>query len=94
MKNSISSILSRYGFETKHNGSQWWGIGSLVWGYTATVRNLGSDMYEINYHNWQYDCDGECVFDKTMVSNMHGAKLLEFIFENMPVCRYIKYYVK
>ena len=82
---SISDILSIYGFKTHTNGSKFWGIGSLVWGYTAEVKNLGQDLYEVQYHKWAYDCDGECVKDERSTAVLYGARLLQFLFERLPL---------
>ena len=90
MANTITSILSTYGFETRANGAQWWGVGSLVWGYTAEVRNLGNDLYEVKYREWYYDSWGECLKDEDLTEVFHGALLLQFLFERMPIFSYYR----
>ena len=82
--NTITSILSLYGFETRADGAQWWGTGSMVWGHIAEVRHLGRDLYEVTYHGWDYDCDGELVADERTTAVLHGARLLQFLFERLP----------
>lgn len=84
---AISDILTGFGFETRSDKTQWWGIGSLVWGYTAEVRNLGNDLYEVKYHAWKYDCDGELCKNEDTKSTLHGALLLQFLFEKLPLFR-------
>lgn len=90
MASTITGILSTYGFETRTDGSQFWGAGSLVWGYTAEVRNLGNDLYEVKYHEWYYDSWGECLKDERSVTTLHGALLLQFLFERTPICSYYR----
>lgn len=85
---TITNILSTYGFETRADGSQWWGCGSLVWGHIAEVQNLGNDLYEVKYHEWYYNDCGECLKDERSVTVLHGALLLQFLFERMPICSY------
>ena len=41
---TITAILATYGFETRWDGSMFWGVGSLVWGHTAIVEALGHDL--------------------------------------------------
>lgn len=82
---SISEILSIYGFETRPNHTQWWGIGSLVWGYIAEVKPLGGDLYEVRYQEWFYDSWGECLKDEDVKTVLHGALLLQYLFERLPL---------
>lgn len=85
MTTTIFDILALYGFETRSTDVVWWGIGSLVWGHTANVQSLGNDLYEVVYHEWFYDCSGECVLDERTTSVLHGALLLQYLFERLPL---------
>lgn len=85
MTTTISAILSNYGFETRHDRTLWWGVGSLVWGHIVEVRNLGRDLYEVKHHTWCYDGDGECVADERTTSVLHGAQALQYLFERCPL---------
>ena len=84
---SIMDILSSYGFETRGE-RLWWGIGSLVWGHIAEVRSLGGDLYELHYREWFYDSWGECLKDEDTTAVLHGALLLQFLFEKLPIFSY------
>lgn len=87
MKNTITAILSNYNFVIRSNKSLYWGTGSLVWGYTAEVKDLGNDLYEINYHHWSYDEWGEPMVEETTKTTLHGALALQFLFERLPLFR-------
>ena len=88
MASTIKGILSTYGFETRTDGSQWWGVGSLVWGYVAEVKSLGGDLYEVKYRSWYYDSWGECLRNEDVKSVLHGALLLQYLFERLPIFSY------
>ena len=88
MTSTIKGILSTYGFETRTDGSQWWGVGSLVWGYVAEVKSLGGDLYEVRYREWFYDQYGECLTDEDVKTVLHGALLLQYLFERLPIFSY------
>lgn len=59
-------------------------MGSLVWGYIAKVKYLGSDLYELDYQEWEYDSYGEPVVDKKETVILHGACMLQYLFERLP----------
>ena len=80
---SIFQILALYGFEPTYHKQMWWGCGSLVWGKTAYVRRVGRDLYEVKYHIWSYDQDGDPLVDATEVHTFHGALALQFLFEKL-----------
>lgn len=85
MANTITEILTTYGFETRSNHTLRWGAGSLVWGYTAEVKPLGGDLYEVKYHEWHYNSEGECLKDEEAKATLHGALLLQYLFERLPI---------
>lgn len=87
MKNTILNILATYGFETRADGSVWWGIGSLVWGHVAEVKPLGNDLYEVKYHTWFYDPDGNPAKDERATATLYGALMLQYLFERLPLFR-------
>lgn len=88
MTTTITSILLTNGFETRSENTLWWGIGSLVWGWIAEVRDLGGDLYEARYQHWFYDQWGDPVEDTDEVVVLHGARALEYLFERLPLWRY------
>ena len=90
MQKSIMAILSDYGFETRRDGSIWWGTGSLVWGHTAEVKSLGGDLYEVKYHYWYYDSWGECLANEDVKTVLYGALLLQYLFERLPLWRFYR----
>ena len=79
----IFDMLALYGFEPYRDGGIWWGIGSLVWGYTAYVYHEGDD-YRIRYHRWLYDCEGECVCDDTDEIVLHDYEVLVYLVPRLP----------
>lgn len=83
----MMAILATYGFEPKRFAADtlWWGVGSLVWGYTAEVRRVGKDLYEVKYHTWYYDSYGECLEDREETHILHGALMLAYLVERLPV---------
>ena len=85
MKNSVFATLSRYGFAVKSADTLAWGMGTLVWGWTAEVRALGNDLYEVTYHEWSYDPDMEPIVDKRESATLHGALALSYLFERLPL---------
>lgn len=85
MTNSIFSILLGYGFESRIDGSIHWGTGSLVSGQYAVIRSLGKDLYEVTYKEWFYDPDMEPLKDEESVLVLHGALLLQYLFERLPL---------
>lgn len=90
MANTITGILTTYGFETRPDHTQWWGVGSLVWGYIAEVKSLGGDLYEVRYREWYYDSWGECLKDEDVKTVLHGALLLQYLFERLPIFSYYR----
>ena len=80
---TITATLATYGFEARPS-CLFWGIGSLVWGHTASVRKLGADLYEVTISHWAYDPDGEPMADTRETRVLHGALALAWIFEEMP----------
>lgn len=97
---TIFGILRSYGFQAGDSRSArwgktsndttkvWYGSGSLVWGTVAEIALVGDDLYEVKYHKWQYDCNGECIFDESTTAVLHGALVLEFVFTRMGyLCR-------
>ena len=90
MQKTIPAILAGYGFETRRDHSLWWGCGSLVWGHIAEVKPLGNDLYEVNIHDWQYDCAGEPVVDKRETLTLYGARALQCLCERLPLWWYYR----
>ena len=84
MKNSIENILTTYGFQTDRPGCLAWGVGSLVWGHLMYVTTKGEDLYEVEYHTWYYDSNGDEVYDTTETATLYGAKVIEFAFTHLP----------
>ena len=82
---TIISILKKYDFMPRGKRSLWWGIGSTVWGHIAEVTPMGGDVYSVRYHEWQYNCDGDCVVDEDNTIVLYGAQVLTFLFENLPL---------
>lgn len=80
---TIVATLATYGFEARPS-CFFWGIGSLVWGHTASVKVLGADLYEVIIAHWLYDCDGDPVMDTRETRVLHGALALAWVFEEMP----------
>lgn len=87
---TIANILATYGFETRSNHTMWWGCGSLVSGCTADVTPLGNDLYEVKYHEWYYDSWGECRKNENEKIVLHGALLLQNLFERLPIFYYYR----
>ena len=83
----MMAILAAYGFVPARYTADalWWGVGSLVWGYTAEVRCVGKDLYEVKYHTWYYDSYGECVEDREETLVLHGALMLQYLVERLPL---------
>ena len=75
-------------FEPYLRDGLWWGHGSLMWGDTIVVHELGADLYEVKTHHWFYDCDGEPVEDKEETRVLYGAQVLELAFSQYPIWRY------
>jgi hypothetical protein len=83
MTTTIIATLAAYGFEARR-ADFFWGIGSLVWGHTASVKALGADLYEVTIAHWAYDPDGEPMMDTRETRVLHGALALAWVFEEMP----------
>lgn len=81
---TITAILATYGFETRWDGSMFWGVGSLVWGHTAIVEALGHDLYRVTTSHWFYDPDGNPLVDEGTTAVLHGALALARVFSEMP----------
>lgn len=82
--NTIIATLATYGFESRADGSLFWGIGSLVWGHTASVRPMGGDLYEVTIAHWLLNEWMEEVRDTRDTRVLHGAQALAWVFEEMP----------
>lgn len=80
------AILATYGFIPARRNAKalWWGTGSLVWGYTAEVKRVGKNLYEVKYHEWYYDSYGEPVVEKSETSVLYGAEMLAYLMERLP----------
>ena len=81
---TITAILAAYGFETRANGTQFWGVGSLTWGHTATIKVAGTDLYEVTIKHWQCNEWMETVRDTAETRVLHGGQALGWIFSEMP----------
>ena len=81
---TIAAVLSLYGFGTRANCVQFWGVGSLVWGHTASVKALGGDLYEVTVAHWAHDEWMNPVRDTKETRVLHGAQALAWVFEEMP----------
>ena len=80
---SIQKVLGLYGFVVRADGSLFWGVGSLVWGHTATVKAVGYNRYEVTIHHWAYDCEGDPEEDTTITRTLYGAEALAWIFTDI-----------
>ena len=80
---TITATLVTYGFEARPS-CFFWGVGSLMWGHTASVKALGSDLYEVTIAHWAYDEWGDPIRDTRETRVLHGALALAWIFEEMP----------
>jgi hypothetical protein len=83
----MMAILATYGFEPTPFSAKtlWWGVGTLVWGDTAEVKRVGKDLYEVKYHSWFYDSYGECLKDDRETVILHGALMLQYLVERLPL---------
>lgn len=81
---TINRTLSAYGFQTRDNGSLFWGTGSLVSGHTVSVKAMGNDMYEVSVSRWDYDQYMEPIYDTDETRVLHGALALAWVFAGMP----------
>jgi hypothetical protein len=81
MSISIAATLSLYGFVARADGSFYYGIGSLVWGHTASVKFLGGNRYEVSTHVWFYNCDGDCVLDRSETQTLFAGSVVGFLAE-------------
>lgn len=77
-------ILKGYGYEER-NGALWTGAGSLVAGFTCTIRVEGENSYVVDYKRWAYDCDGEEVDYGVAHLNLDLAGLWEFVCDKRPL---------
>lgn len=85
---TITNILGNYGFEARTARKQYWGCGSLMWGYEASVNSLGNDLYEVKYHHWYYNgMWDDTEIDSEEVVTLHGAQMLQYLFERLPLFR-------
>ena len=89
--NSIMNILKTYSFEIREDNTMWWGIGSLVSGHIADVKYLGQDLYRVAYRRWMYDSYGDLVVDKDEYVVLHGALMLQYLFERLPFNMMIRF---
>ena len=80
---TITAALTTYGFETRPS-CLFWGVGSLVWGHTASVKALGHDLYEVTISHWAYDEWMDPIRDTTETRVLHGGQALGWVFEEMP----------
>ena len=83
----MMEILATYGFvpARRNHKALWWGVGSLVWGSTAEVRQVGKNRYEVKYHTWYYDSYGEPIEDKEETLDLYGAQMLAYLVERLPL---------
>lgn len=81
---AIFTVLSAYGFKARANRAMFWGVGSLVWGHAAMVKACGRDLYSVTIHHWEYDQDGDPLYDTSETQVLHGAQALTWIFTEMP----------
>jgi len=82
---TIANTLTVNNFATMADGSQFWGIGSLVWGHTAQVRAIGDDLYEVTIHHWFYTPDGDPAVEDQKTEVLYGAQVLTIVFTEMPL---------
>lgn len=71
---SILNSLTLYGFEAVSTNAVWFGRGSLVWGVTLKVEQVGH-LFRINGHSWEYDSYGEEV-ENTYIQRLVPAGLV------------------
>lgn len=83
MKNTIVDILNMYGFKARA-AEFVWGVGSLAWGHTISVKALGNDFYEITIKHWFCNPSMELVRDTNETKVLHGALALSWIFKEAP----------
>lgn len=83
MSTTITATLAAYGFQTRPS-CLFWGVGSLMWGHTASVKALGGDLYEVTIAHWAYDEWGDPLEDTREVRVLHGGQALQWVFEEMP----------
>lgn len=81
MSVSIISTLCLYGFVARADGSFYYGVGSLMWGHTASVRFLGGNRYEVSTHRWFYDENGDCVLDREETQVLFAGSVVGFLAE-------------
>ena len=83
----MMAILATYGFVPAKRTADalWWGVGSLVWGYTAEVRRVGKDSYQVKFHEWDYDSYGEPMVEREETLTLHGALMLQYLMERLPL---------
>ncbi len=84
---TIKATLTANGFEQTSKDTLFWGVGSLVWGHTARVKTLGSDLYEVTLRHWWYNCDMDPEVDTRETVVVHGAQALALVFSQMPLWR-------
>lgn len=80
---TITATLTTYGFQSRGTGL-FWGVGSLVWGHTASVEALGGDLYEVTVAHWLYSQWGEALRDTRETRVLHGGEALAWVFAEMP----------
>lgn len=81
---TISNTFATCGFSALRDGSLYWGVGSTVWGDSATVKRVGANLYRVTVAHWAYDCAGECVCDTSETRTLYGAQALAWVFTEMP----------
>lgn len=82
---TINETLRHNSFRTAIDGSLIWGIGSLMWGHTATVTTVGKDLYKVDVHHWLYDDNADPVEDRHIIEVLHGGRVLEMLFRELPL---------
>ena len=79
MKNAIINALATYGFESRPN-CLFAGRGCWVTGGTTIEVTFDGEMVSIRRHEWLWNCDGECEYDRTTAVTCHPSRL----WENLP----------
>ena len=78
----MMNALMNYGFQPRGCGI-FWGIGSLMWGWTVAIKAIGPDLYEVTVSHWQYNEWGECVTDEVTTAVAHGGRVWALLPERV-----------
>jgi len=81
MKNSIiAALTTNYGFEpTARANGVFAGRGSWFSGGQIVEISFAGDRATVDHREWLWDCDGECVYDRTTTTTCYAAQVWEFI---------------